>query len=126
MLHSIIISPFISSEKLKKFEYVSIFDFPSHLWFTLATFVFLLGLVGLTLNNQNFLVFLLKVELMLIGINLFFIGTAYYTFDPTGLVYSLVLFGVAASESVLGLSLFYLHFKKHNSIHLVSVHPSLR
>jgi NADH-quinone oxidoreductase subunit K len=115
--------PVLISDRLAKFDYILIFDFPSHLWFTLSTFIFLLGLVGLTLNNQNFLVFLVKVELMLIGVNLFFIGIAYYTFDPAGLVYSLLLFGVAASESVLGLSLFYLHFKKHNSIHLVTVYP---
>jgi NADH:ubiquinone oxidoreductase subunit K len=82
-------------------------------------------MVGLTLNNQNFLVFLLKVELMLVGVNLFFIGVAYYTFSPTGLVYSLLLFGMAASESIIGLALFYLHFKKHNSILLVTVYPTL-
>jgi NADH:ubiquinone oxidoreductase subunit K len=115
----------LTSEKLKHLDYVLVYDFPSHLWFTLATFIFILGMVGLTLNNQNFLVFLLKVELMLVGVNLFFIGVAYYTFSPTGLVYSLLLFGMAASESIIGLALFYLHFKKHNSILLVTVYPTL-
>ena len=107
--------------KLDKLKYVFIIDFPSYLWFTLASVIFLVGLLGLTLNNQNFLVFLLKVELMLVGINLFIIGIAYYTFDSTGLIYSLLLFGVAASESVIGLSLFFLYFKKYNSIHLSSL-----
>jgi NADH-quinone oxidoreductase subunit K len=113
--------PILLSTKFDRLDYVLIIDFPSHIWFTIATFLFVLGLTGLTLNNQNFLVFLLKAELMLIGINLFVIGVAYYTFDPTGLVYSILLFGVAASESVLGLSLFFLYFKQHNTIHMVSL-----
>lgn len=109
------------STKFADLDYVLIIDFPSHIWFTIATFLFILGLSGLTLNNQNFLVFLVKAEIMLIGINLFIIGVAYYTFDPSGLVFSILLFGVAASESVLGLSLFFLYFKKHNTIHMVSL-----
>jgi NADH:ubiquinone oxidoreductase subunit K len=121
MIVHLIANPLLISGKFEKLNYVLIFDFPSHLWFTIASFIFILGLAGLTLNNQNFLVFLLKVELMLIGINLFLIGVAYYTFDPVGLVYSILLFGIAASESVLGLSLFFLYFKEHNSINIVSL-----
>jgi NADH-quinone oxidoreductase subunit K len=120
-VQQLITHPFFISGKFEKLNYVLVLDFPSHLWFTIASFIFILGLTGLTLNNQNFLVFLLKVELMLIGINLFVIGIAYYTFEPTGLVYSILLFGMAASESVIGLSLFFLYFKKHNSIHIVSL-----
>lgn len=55
---------------------------------------------------------------MFIGINLFLIGISYYSFDPTGLVFCLILFGVAAVESAIGLSLFYVFYMKYRTIYI--------
>jgi len=46
-----------------------------------ATLLFTAGLVGIFFNNKNFLLFLLKLEVMFVGLNLFLLGGANYNID---------------------------------------------
>lgn len=75
-----------------------------------ATLLFTAGLTGIFFNNKNFLLFLLKLEVMFIGLNLFLLGGANYHFDFSGQAYALLIFGIVAAESVIGLSLFLVFF----------------
>jgi len=80
------------------------------LWFMFATLLFTAGLVGIFFNNKNFLLFLLKLEVMFVGLNLFLLGGANYNIDWSGQAYALLIFGIVAAESVIGLSLFLVFF----------------
>lgn len=82
----------------------------SRLWFMFATLLFTAGLVGIFFNNKNFLLFLLKLEIMFVGLNLFLLGGANYNIDWSGQAYALLIFGIVAAESVIGLSLFLVFF----------------
>lgn len=47
---------------------------------------------------------------MFVGLNLFLLGGANYHFDYSGQAYALLIFGIVAAESVIGLSLFLVFF----------------
>ena len=49
---------------------------------------------------------------MSLGINLFFLALSIYFYDIDGILFSLLIFGIVASESALGLSLFFSYFLK--------------
>jgi NADH:ubiquinone oxidoreductase subunit 11 or 4L (chain K) len=83
-------------------------------WFVISTILFSVGLTGLIFSNGNFLIFLIKVELMSLGINLFFLASSIYFYDIDGILFSLLIFGIIASESALGLSLFFSYFLSVN------------
>lgn len=75
-----------------------------------ATLLFTAGLVGIYFNNKNFLLFLLKLEVMFIGLNLFLLAGSGYTGGYSGQAYALLIFGIVAAESVIGLSFFLVFF----------------
>lgn len=80
-------------------------------WFSFATLLFTAGLVGIFFNNKNFLLFIFKLELMFIGLNLFLIGGAHYSLTSySGYAYAILIFGIVAADSVIGLSLFLTFF----------------
>jgi NADH:ubiquinone oxidoreductase subunit K len=63
--------------------------------------------MGVFLHNRTFIMLLIKAEMMYMGINLLFVASSLYFMEMAGFMYSLVLFGVVAAESVIGLSLFF-------------------
>lgn len=82
----------------------------SFIFFSFAALFFSAGLIGLFFNNKNFLLILLKAEVMFLGLNLWFIGFSIYSLNYVGYVYALLLFGLVAAESAIGLSLFLVFF----------------
>lgn len=86
------------------------------IWFVFATLLFTAGFIGIFFNNKNFLLFLLKLEVMFIGLNLFLIGGTNYHTNYSGQAYALLVFGIVAAESVIGLSLFLTFFLFNKTI----------
>lgn len=82
----------------------------SFVFFSFASLLFSAGFIGLFFNNKNFLLILLKAETMFLGLNLWFIGFSIYNSNYTGYVYALLLFGLVAAESAIGLTLFLVFF----------------
>jgi NADH:ubiquinone oxidoreductase subunit K len=65
---------------------------------------------GILQQNQNFLTLLLKVEVMYIGISLYFFGYGYFLLCSAGLAQGLLVLTFAAAESAFGLSLFFYYY----------------
>lgn len=79
-------------------------------------FLFTCGLFGATLENKNFLLIFLCLELINASIICLFSFIGIFHFSLMGFIYSLVLLSVAASESAIGLSLLInYHFVSKNS-----------
>jgi NADH:ubiquinone oxidoreductase subunit K len=53
---------------------------------------------------------------MFLGLNLFFLGYSLYALRVTGYIYSLLIFGIVAAESALGLTLFFILFLTRRTI----------
>jgi NADH-quinone oxidoreductase subunit K len=69
-----------------------------------------LGVIGILRQNQNFLTLLLKIEMMYIGISLYFFGYGYFLFNSAGLAQGLLVLTFAAAETAFGLSLFFYYY----------------
>jgi len=66
--------------------------------------------IGILQQNQNFLTILLKIEMMYIGISLYFFGYGYFLFISAGLAQGLLVLSFAAAETAFGLSLFFYYY----------------
>lgn len=77
----------------------------------IATFMFFSSLIGIIWNLKNILIMLLCVELMFVSINLQFLFVAAHTTYYCGYLYSLINVVLAATESVIGLTIIILLYK---------------
>lgn len=58
----------------------------------------------------------MSIELMLLSINLNFIVSSLLLDDSSGLVFSLIILSLAASESALGLALLIVYFRLRGAL----------
>lgn len=82
----------------------------------LSLLIIFIGIFGVVFNFKNFIIFLLSIELSLLGINLFLIFSSIIIDDFLGLIFSLIVLTVAAAEAAIGLSLLILFFKIRGNI----------
>ena len=59
---------------------------------------------------------MLFIEVMYVGIFLYFIGTSFYLNSPLGQIYALVILITAACESAVGLGILLVLFKNDYTI----------
>jgi len=81
-------------------------------------FLFFIGLIGVTFNYNSIITCLIGIELMLLSSNLNFIFFSLYLNDLYGLVFSLFILTIAASESAVGLAILILSYKIRNSLEI--------
>ena len=74
------------------------------IYFLLALAMWIIGLFGIIWNRANILVLLMSIELMLLSLNLIFIGLSIYLDDVMGQLVVLVILSVAAAEAAIGLA----------------------
>lgn len=98
---------FLENKNSEDFFFYQIFDFYSlSFGITYGTLLFIIGLFGGLWNSSgNVLIFMLCVELMLLGIGFNFILFSVFLFNPQGQLYAMFLLTIAASESAIGLGL---------------------
>lgn len=85
--------------------------------------LFSVGLFSITLENKNFLLIFLSIELLNASLIMFFIVISCFYLNMGGIIYSLLLLSVAATESAIGLSLLInYHFAgKDNYLYLYNL-----
>lgn len=82
-----------------------------------AIILFFLGIFGIVFNyDKNIIITLISIELSLLAINLNFIFTSIFLNDIIGLVFSLFILTVAASEAAIGLAILVLFFRVRSNI----------
>jgi NADH-quinone oxidoreductase subunit K len=86
-----------------------------------ATALFLTGLIGLMMHRHHLLMFLMCIELMLLGVNTNFIAAANIRGDTDGQLMVFFILTVAAAEVAIGLALLVILFRKKNSINIQSI-----
>ena len=82
----------------------------------LSSVIFSIGLLGIFINKKNVITILMSIELMLLSVNINFIGFSYHLNDLTGQIFSLFILVVAAAEAAVGLAILTIFFKKSGSI----------
>jgi NADH-quinone oxidoreductase subunit K len=88
-----------------------VFNLSLDFFLIVPSIIFLSGLLGLILNKRHLLILLMSIELMLLGVNLYFILFSVLLDDIIGQMFALYILTVAAAESAIGLAIFSIYFK---------------
>nr|YP_009742858.1 NADH dehydrogenase subunit 4L [Aurelia limbata]QID91291.1 NADH dehydrogenase subunit 4L [Aurelia limbata] len=78
--------------------------------------LFILGVLGVSINRTNLILLLMSVELMLLSTSLLFIAGASFYDLILGQVFTIFIFTVAAAESAIGLAIIIAYFRLRGKI----------
>lgn len=87
-------------------------------YFFLSISLFSIGSLGLYLLRKHAIMLLISLELLILSININFVGSSIYLDDLFGFIYSLINLTSAASESAIGLGLLIILYRIKGSISL--------
>ena len=85
-------------------------------YLTLSTIIFSIGLLGIFINRKNMIIILMSIELMLLAVNINFVGFSYIFADLSGQLFSMFILVVAAAEAAVGLAILTIFFKNKGTI----------
>jgi NADH:ubiquinone oxidoreductase subunit K len=92
----------------------------------MATFLFFVSLLVLALSQKSLLIIMLTIELMYFSTILIFLSWSINFVNIEGQVFSLLILGIVASDSVIGLSLIYLAYARKRSITSINSYAVLK
>lgn len=78
--------------------------------------LFLLGILGVSINRSNLILLIMSIELMLLSTSLIFTITSSFYSQILGQVFTLFIFTVAAAESAVGLAIIVSYFRLRGKI----------
>jgi len=84
----------------------------------LGALLFCISLAGIFLNRKNIIVLLMSVELMLLSVNINFVGFSRELGDTAGQLFVFFILTVAAAEAAIGLAILVLLFRNLNTINV--------
>ena len=85
-------------------------------YLVLSSIIFSIGLLGIFINRKNMITILMSIELMLLGVNINFVGFSNYLNDLSGQIFAMFILVVAAAEAAVGLAILTVFFKNKGTI----------
>ncbi|OPZ12869.1 MAG: NADH-quinone oxidoreductase subunit K [Alphaproteobacteria bacterium ADurb.BinA280] len=85
---------------------------------TVGAILFAISVAGIFANRKNIIVLLMAIELMLLAVNINFVGFSRHLGDPAGQVFVFFILTVAAAESAIGLAILVTLFRSRRSINV--------
>ncbi|HRD72115.1 MAG TPA: NADH-quinone oxidoreductase subunit NuoK [Aquimonas sp.] len=85
---------------------------------TVGAILFAISVAGIFVNRKNIIVLLMAIELMLLAVNINFVGFSRHLGDPSGQVFVFFILTVAAAESAIGLAILVTLFRSRRSINV--------
>ncbi len=83
---------------------------------TLGAVLFSISVAGIFLNRKNVIMLLMSIELMLLSVNVNFVGFSRSLGDPAGQVFVFFILTVAAAEAAIGLAILVTLFRNRGTI----------
>ncbi|WP_256774639.1 MULTISPECIES: NADH-quinone oxidoreductase subunit NuoK [unclassified Stenotrophomonas] len=84
----------------------------------LGALLFCISLAGIFLNRKNIIVLLMSVELMLLSVNINFVGFSRELGDTAGQLFVFFILTVAAAEAAIGLAILVTLFRNRRTINV--------
>ena len=78
--------------------------------------LFLLGVLGISINRSNLIILLMSIELMLLSTSLMFVVASVFYNQILGQLFTLFIFTVAAAESAIGLAIIVSYFRLRGKV----------
>jgi NADH-quinone oxidoreductase subunit K len=88
---------------------------------TLGAILFVLGIFGILMNRRNVIVILMNIELILLAVNMNFVGFSAALDDLAGQVFALFILTVAAAEAAIGLAMVVIYFRNRGTIEVEDI-----
>jgi len=85
---------------------------------TLSAILFSLSVAGIFLNRKNVIILLMAIELMLLAVNMNFIGFSHFLGDTAGQVFVFFILTVAAAEAAIGLAILVVLYRNKGTINV--------
>ena len=82
----------------------------------LSSIVFAIGLLGIFVNRKNMIIILMSIELMLLAVNINFVGFSYVYNDLSGQLFWMFILVVASAEAAVGLAILTIFFNNKGTI----------
>lgn len=80
--------------------------------------LFCIAMAGIFINRKNVIVLLMAIELMLLAVNVNFVGFSRFQGDVGGQVFVFFILTVAAAEAAIGLAILTLLFRTRRTINV--------
>jgi NADH-quinone oxidoreductase subunit K len=87
----------------------------------LGAVLFCISVAGIFLNRKNVIILLMAIELMLLAVNVNFIGFSRYLGNIDGQVFVFFILTVAAAESAIGLAILVVLFRNRSTINVAEL-----
>lgn len=87
---------------------------------TLPLVLYLVGVLGFTLNRRNLLILIVSIELMLLRVTLLILISAHDVNDAIGQVFAALIVSVAGAESAIGLGVLVAYYRLRGTVTLSS------
>jgi len=84
----------------------------------LGAVLFCISLAGIFLNRKNIIVLLMSIELMLLSVNINFVGFSRELGDTAGQLFVFFILTVAAAEAAIGLAVLVTLFRTRRTINV--------
>lgn len=90
-------------------------------YLALGAVLFCISVAGIFLNRKNVIVLLMCIELMLLSVNINFVGFSREFGDPSGQVFVFFILTVAAAEAAIGLAILVTLFRNRRTINVAEI-----
>ena len=90
-------------------------------YLVLGAVLFSLAVAGIVINRKNLIVLLMCIELMLLAVNINFIGFSRYLGDVGGQVFVFFILTVAAAEAAIGLAILVTLFRNRGTVDVTEI-----
>lgn len=87
----------------------------------LGALLFSLGVAGIFINRKNVILLLMCIELILLAVNINFVGFSAYLEDLAGQVFVFFILTVAAAEVAIGLAIVVVLFRSRGDINVAAM-----
>ena len=84
----------------------------------LGAILFSISVAGIFLNRKNVILLLMCIELMLLAVNINFVGFSHFLGDTAGQVFVFFILTVAAAEAAIGLAILVVLFRSRQTINV--------
>ncbi len=78
--------------------------------------LFCLGLLGLYLKRSSLISLLISLELILLSVNINFVGFAHILKDLEGQIFTIFVLCITAAEAAIGLAIILVYYRNKKSI----------
>ena len=90
-------------------------------YLTVAAILFTIGVFGIFVNRKNVIVILMRIELILLAVNINLVAFSAFLHDVVGQIFAMFVLTVAAAEAAIGLAILVVFFRNRGTIDVEDV-----